>query len=673
MASSSSAVAAAAVHVLLRDKYDVFLSFRGLDTRQTFTEDLYQGLTWKKIDTFIYDRLEVGAEIEYALEAAIEKSKISIIVFSQGYASSRWCLDELVHTEMQEKIWTDCCTCVLRDRSVLIWRDALSAAAALSGYHIQKYSPESAFVYTIVKETWEKLDCISSTKSRDLFGIERQLLHQQIELLLSIQAQDVPVMNTSGAAHVLPRDQYDVFLSFRGSDTRRTFTGDLYQGLTWKNIDTYIDNRLERGDEIECSLEEAIEQSKISIIVFSQDYASSRWCLDELVHILKCKKRYGRIVIPVFYEIDPSVVRKQEKSYADAFVEHEKKFKNNIDKVLIWKDALSAAAGLYGYHIQKYSPESAYVYTIVKEVWEKLNRTLSTKSRDLFGNLSHDQAQHVMKRNEELQQQISTSETPILEANSRTAIATSSSLEIKNQDYRIPTMAMSSAATEQTTSMISNDEHHTPTGGSGASSSPKLLTEENLDRFVEEPESESAAVAVARSTLRNISQSHFSDGILLSKIRESCSTLSRIATKEEEEIIKTLEELLASLPEALNQLKEEEEINLQATRARNDLADQLSAKNQALQKHNLILHQCNADIQSLEVKISALQAQLATKKMEKSNMMQIVEADQRASRELSDSLDQAKMMAKQAENKAKAQREAFEVLCRKIGSLGHKI
>lgn len=273
---------------------------------------------------------------------------------------------------------------------------------------------------------------------------------------------------------------------------------------------------------------------------------------------------------------------------------------------------------------------------------------------------------------QELQQQTSTSETPILEANSRTALATSSSLEIKNQDSRIPTMAMSSVATEQATSVISN-EHHPPSSGSGAPSSPKPLTEENLDHFLEEPESKSAAVAVARSTLRNISQSHLSDGTLLSKIREACSTLSRIATKEEEEIIKTLEELLASLPEALNQLKEEEEINLQATRARNDLADQLSAKNQALQKHNLILHQCNADIQSLKVKISALQAQLATKKMEKSNMMQIVEADQRASRELSDSLDQAKMIAKQAENKAKAQKEAFEVLCRKIGSLGHKI
>ena len=162
--------------------------------------------------------------------------------------------------------------------------------------------------------------------------------------------------SSSVAAHVLHRDlQYDVFLSFRGSDTRKTFTEDLYQGLTWKKINTYIDNRLERGDEIGYALEAAIEQSKFSIIIFSQDYASSRWCLDELVHILKCKRRYGgRIVIPVFYEIDPSVVREQEKSYADTFVKHNERFKNNMDKVLIWRDSLSAAAALYGYHIQNY-------------------------------------------------------------------------------------------------------------------------------------------------------------------------------------------------------------------------------------------------------------------------------------------------------------------------------
>ncbi|KAH9726195.1 Disease resistance-like protein DSC1 [Citrus sinensis] len=54
------------------------------------------------------------------------------------------------------------------------------------------------------------------------------------------------------------------------------------------------------------SLVNAIEASAISVIVFSEGYASSRWCLDELVKILDCKKEYAQIVIPVFYRVDPS-------------------------------------------------------------------------------------------------------------------------------------------------------------------------------------------------------------------------------------------------------------------------------------------------------------------------------------------------------------------------------
>ncbi|KAK9200317.1 hypothetical protein WN944_015514 [Citrus x changshan-huyou] len=60
------------------------------------------------------------------------------------------------------------------------------------------------------------------------------------------------------------------------------------------------------GDEISESLVNAIEASAISVIVFSEGYASSRWCLDELVKILDCKKEYAQIVIPVFYRVDPS-------------------------------------------------------------------------------------------------------------------------------------------------------------------------------------------------------------------------------------------------------------------------------------------------------------------------------------------------------------------------------
>ena len=84
--------------------------------------------------------------------------------------------------------------------------------------------------------------------------------------------------------------KYDVFLSFRGKDTLTGFISFLDGFLCDKGINTFMDEKLPFGEEIPAELLEAIESSRISIIVFSENYASSAWCLDELVKILECKK-----------------------------------------------------------------------------------------------------------------------------------------------------------------------------------------------------------------------------------------------------------------------------------------------------------------------------------------------------------------------------------------------
>ncbi|RVW60011.1 TMV resistance protein N [Vitis vinifera] len=84
------------------------------------------------------------------------------------------------------------------------------------------------------------------------------------------------------------------FRSFRGEDTRNSFTAHLYKELCTKGINTFIDNdKLERGDVIASALVAAIENSKFSVIVLSENYASSRWCLEELVKILECMRTKG--------------------------------------------------------------------------------------------------------------------------------------------------------------------------------------------------------------------------------------------------------------------------------------------------------------------------------------------------------------------------------------------
>lgn len=142
--------------------------------------------------------------------------------------------------------------------------------------------------------------------------------------------------------------RYDVFVSFRGQDTRNSFTSHLLKALDDKKVVAYMDYKLENGVEIAPALLKAIEESRISVIIFSENYASSPWCLDELVHILECKEKYQQFVIPVFYRVNPSHVRYQRKSYAAAFAKHEAGG-DKMDEVLKWKSALTIAANLSGF------------------------------------------------------------------------------------------------------------------------------------------------------------------------------------------------------------------------------------------------------------------------------------------------------------------------------------
>ncbi|RHN52357.1 putative TIR domain, P-loop containing nucleoside triphosphate hydrolase [Medicago truncatula] len=172
---------------------------------------------------------------------------------------------------------------------------------------------------------------------------------------------------------------YQVFLNFRGSDTRDGFTGHLYKALTDKGIHTFIDDcDLKRGDEITPSLIKAIEESRIFIPVFSINYASSKFCLDELVHIIHCYKTKGRLVLPVFYGVDPTQIRHQSGSYGEHLTKHEESFQNNKknkERLHQWKLALTQAANLSGYH---YSPgyEYKFIGKIVEDISNKINRVI---------------------------------------------------------------------------------------------------------------------------------------------------------------------------------------------------------------------------------------------------------------------------------------------------------
>uniref|UniRef100_A0A6N2KQF3 TIR domain-containing protein n=1 Tax=Salix viminalis TaxID=40686 RepID=A0A6N2KQF3_SALVM len=142
-----------------------------------------------------------------------------------------------------------------------------------------------------------------------------------------------------------------VILDMQGSKVRKLWKGTkkiLERRHT--GIRTFRDdNELPRGEEISPHLLRAIEGSRISVVVFSKNYASSRWCLDELVKIIECRQKIHQDVLPIFYHTDPSDIRKQTGSYEKAFDKHEEHFKGEMEKVNRWREALTQAANLSGY------------------------------------------------------------------------------------------------------------------------------------------------------------------------------------------------------------------------------------------------------------------------------------------------------------------------------------
>ncbi|KAK3430840.1 hypothetical protein EUGRSUZ_E02290 [Eucalyptus grandis] len=182
-----------------------------------------------------------------------------------------------------------------------------------------------------------------------------------------------------------PQKIYDVFLSFRGVDLRNNFIGHLYQALHQIGIYTFRDSEeLKKGDQISPVLMKAIEESYIAIIVFSMNYASSMWCLEEVAKIIECKEQKNLIVLPVFYKVDPREVRGVRKSYQRALAKHESKFGKDSEKVKRWKEALSNAGNLSGWHLND-GDESELIQKIVEEISTYLARTPLHVAKHLVG------------------------------------------------------------------------------------------------------------------------------------------------------------------------------------------------------------------------------------------------------------------------------------------------
>ncbi|CAN1136857.1 Disease resistance protein RUN1, partial [Linum perenne] len=166
-----------------------------------------------------------------------------------------------------------------------------------------------------------------------------------------------------------------VFLSFRGSDTRKNFTDHLYNALTWTGFRTYRDeNEIEGGEDIVEQISLAIKYSRMSLIVFSQNFASSSYCLDEVVNILECKRNKEHTVVPIFYNVSTDDVTEDNGTYDKAM----RKICDDDETVSKWRKTIRDVAGLDGMVLGA-GHEADFIKQIVKTV----ERTLKVPKQNV--------------------------------------------------------------------------------------------------------------------------------------------------------------------------------------------------------------------------------------------------------------------------------------------------
>ncbi|KAL4582594.1 hypothetical protein LXL04_007148 [Taraxacum kok-saghyz] len=159
--------------------------------------------------------------------------------------------------------------------------------------------------------------------------------------------------------------KYDVFLSFRGEDTRTNFIDNFIMLFIRK---AFIPTRMTRESEkakvsVMSSSDPLKTQSFTSL--FSPKIMPLRhgaWM--SFVKIIECQRTNGHTAYPVFYDVEPSEIRKQSGVVGKAFCKHE-----NEEAVGKWREALKVAADLAGWELKNVadSCRSKFIQNIVEE------------------------------------------------------------------------------------------------------------------------------------------------------------------------------------------------------------------------------------------------------------------------------------------------------------------
>lgn len=173
-----------------------------------------------------------------------------------------------------------------------------------------------------------------------MFGVIYRIIS---ELLLS----QVIMASSSSSKTDAESSNGNVFLSFYRDDYLSLILGE-----TLSHYLRIAGIRVVRGDQLELrhgriislELRKAMKESNVSIALLSNGYASSQWCLKELVSMMECRRRTNLLVLPIFYCLTPIQFQNQMEHYVTNLCNTT----NCVSTTILegWRDVVTEVGGL---------------------------------------------------------------------------------------------------------------------------------------------------------------------------------------------------------------------------------------------------------------------------------------------------------------------------------------
>ncbi|XP_010041497.2 uncharacterized protein LOC104430442 [Eucalyptus grandis] len=360
--------------------YDVFLSFKGPDTRTCFTDFLYNSLVAAGFHVFRdNDSIPVGEQIGPEKFWAIKSCRIAIPIISKQYAQSKRCLRELTeimdcHKKHGKSVFPVFYKVDVGD----VRRQRVNFEKALRKPEIHISPEEMAKWWNALTSVAKIKGWISQTIAN---GHEAELVKMVVAKVSSdlktMWIERLPMFVKSVHLHFSEKkrreSQYQVFLAFRGPDTRHSLAAYLYISLVAAGVRVFNDADPSLiGKDVDHEICNAIDHCKISIPILSKDYPSSRWCLDELAQMVECKRRKRQKILPIFYKVRTSHVRDLSGVFGEKILKHEKM----VDECTYerWKLALKEVGSFKGWVSERIA--NGHEGVLVKEVVKEVSRLL---------------------------------------------------------------------------------------------------------------------------------------------------------------------------------------------------------------------------------------------------------------------------------------------------------